>query len=152
MSGLSGSRNFSAAAGPVNRAGGSASRSSSCHGDGGDAGAASPGARTAIARGSGESFHVERSLRFVARKAMKVLAWPLLAFLWIYRTFISPALPPACRYHPSCSRYAAEAIAVHGPIRGTWLAVRRLLRCHPWSPGGPDPVPGRRRAVSLRAE
>ena len=70
-----------------------------------------------------------------------VLAWPLLALLWIYRRLVSPALPPACRYHPSCSRYAVEAITVHGPIRGAWLAARRLLRCHPWAPGGPDPVP-----------
>jgi uncharacterized protein len=80
----------------------------------------------------------------VARGANAIAAavrWPLLALLWVYRSFISPALPPACRYHPSCSRYAAEAITVHGPIRGTRLAARRLLRCHPWAPGGPDPVP-----------
>jgi putative membrane protein insertion efficiency factor len=70
-----------------------------------------------------------------------VLAWPLLALLWIYRHLVSPALPPACRYHPSCSQYAVEAVTLHGPLRGAWLAVRRLLRCHPWAPGGPDPVP-----------
>jgi putative membrane protein insertion efficiency factor len=66
---------------------------------------------------------------------------PLLALLWVYRTFVSPALPPACRYHPSCSQYAVEAVRVHGPLRGAWLAIRRLLRCHPFAPGGPDPVP-----------
>ena len=71
----------------------------------------------------------------------RALTWPVLALLWVYRRFVSPVLPPACRYHPSCSQYAFEAVAVHGPVRGTWLAARRLLRCHPWAPGGPDPVP-----------
>ena len=80
------------------------------------------------------------ALRFAPRRG-DVLAWPLLALLWIYRHLVSPALPPACRYHPSCSQYAVEAITVHGPFRGAWLGARRLLRCHPWAPGGPDPVP-----------
>jgi putative membrane protein insertion efficiency factor len=112
----------------------------------------SPDAPSVTARRTAAVFHVERSVPSLARSAAKLVGWPLLALLWVYRTFVSPALPPACRYHPSCSRYAAEAIAVHGPIRGTWLAARRLLRCHPWSPGGPDPVPRRRSAVRLRAE
>ena len=72
-------------------------------------------------------------------------AWPLLALLWIYRRFVSPVLPPACRYHPSCSQYAVEAVVAHGPIRGAWMALRRLARCHPWAAGGPDPVPPPRR-------
>jgi uncharacterized protein len=75
----------------------------------------------------------------------RVSAWPLLALLWIYRRFVSPVLPPACRYHPSCSQYAVEAVIAHGPIRGAWMAVRRLARCHPWAAGGPDPVPPPRR-------
>src|SRR5581483_4515544 len=65
----------------------------------------------------------------------------LLAVIAFYRTAISPALAPSCRYTPSCSAYAAEAIAVHGAGRGSWLAVRRLLRCHPFHSGGHDPVP-----------
>ncbi len=64
-----------------------------------------------------------------------------LGALAFYRMAISPYLPSACRYMPSCSQYAAEAIQRHGAIRGTWLAMRRLLRCHPLHAGGHDPVP-----------
>jgi len=58
-----------------------------------------------------------------------------------YRKWISPALPPSCRFEPSCSAYAVEALTTHGALRGSWLTVRRLLRCGPWHPGGYDPVP-----------
>lgn len=58
-----------------------------------------------------------------------------------YQLAVSPFLPPACRFYPSCSEYAARAIAAHGPVRGTWLSLGRVLRCHPWHPGGYDPVP-----------
>jgi putative membrane protein insertion efficiency factor len=58
-----------------------------------------------------------------------------------YRRFISPALPAACRYVPSCSAYAEEALTRHGAARGTWLTLRRLLRCHPFGGHGYDPVP-----------
>ena len=54
---------------------------------------------------------------------------------------ISPLTPPACRFTPTCSEYARQAIIKHGPVRGLWLAVRRLLRCHPWGGSGYDPVP-----------
>ena len=59
----------------------------------------------------------------------------------IYRLCISPLFPPACRFYPSCSAYALEAILRHGIPRGCFLALKRLIRCHPWSPGGYDPVP-----------
>lgn len=91
---------------------------------------------TARARAAGT-----RPLTRAVSVVRHVAAWPLLGLLWTYRRVVSPALPPACRYHPSCSEYAFQAIAVHGPVRGFWLALRRLLRCHPWAPGGPDPVP-----------
>ncbi len=65
----------------------------------------------------------------------------LIALLRVYRTFISPLYGQVCRYHPSCSAYALEAVTVHGSVRGSWLAVRRLARCHPWAAGGYDPVP-----------
>lgn len=70
----------------------------------------------------------------------------LLAALRFYQRAISPALPPRCRFYPSCSAYAVEAIERHGALRGTWLALRRLVKCAPWHPGGVDPVPepGRR--------
>lgn len=70
----------------------------------------------------------------------------LLALLAFYRRWLSPALHTlgtgGCHYLPTCSEYAAQAIAVHGPLHGTWLAVCRLLRCHPFARGGFDPVPG----------
>jgi uncharacterized protein len=69
------------------------------------------------------------------------LSLPFLLAIWIYRRFVSPVLPAACRYYPSCSQYALEAVLLRGPLVGPWLALRRLLRCHPWSPGGHDPVP-----------
>lgn len=67
----------------------------------------------------------------------------LLLPLRFYKWAISPLLPPMCRFHPSCSVYAMGALAVHGPFKGTWLAARRLTRCHPFNPGGLDPVPPR---------
>jgi putative membrane protein insertion efficiency factor len=58
-----------------------------------------------------------------------------------YQLLLSPLLPPSCRFTPSCSQYALEAVTRHGALRGTWLAARRLARCHPFHPGGFDPVP-----------
>jgi putative membrane protein insertion efficiency factor len=65
----------------------------------------------------------------------------LLLPIRLYQRFVSPALAPHCRFAPSCSHYAVAALQTHGPLRGSWLALRRVLRCHPWNPGGHDPVP-----------
>ncbi|QWF22179.1 membrane protein insertion efficiency factor YidD [Nocardioides sp. LMS-CY] len=67
--------------------------------------------------------------------------YALIGFLRAYRLLISPLYGQVCRYHPSCSAYALDAVTRHGSLRGTWLAVRRLARCHPWAAGGYDPVP-----------
>ncbi|MFN0099983.1 MAG: membrane protein insertion efficiency factor YidD [Gemmatimonadaceae bacterium] len=69
------------------------------------------------------------------------MKWVLIFFVRGYQVLISPLLPPACRYTPSCSHYAIDALAKHGAIRGSWLAARRIARCHPFHPGGHDPVP-----------
>ncbi len=68
----------------------------------------------------------------------------LIALVELYRRFVSPMFAPTCRFYPSCSEFAVDAIRSHGAARGVFLALRRIGRCHPWSPGGPDPVPPRR--------
>jgi putative membrane protein insertion efficiency factor len=65
----------------------------------------------------------------------------LIALIRVYQIFLSPLLGNHCRFYPSCSQYAREAIERSRRLRGGWLAIRRVLRCHPWHPGGVDPVP-----------
>ncbi len=84
-----------------------------------------------------------------ARFALRLPGMALLGLLWLYQNLVSPLTPPTCRYYPSCSQYAVIAIRRHGALRGTWLAGRRLLRCHPWTPGGVDDVPPARSARRL---
>jgi uncharacterized protein len=67
--------------------------------------------------------------------------WLFVALIRLYQKFISPGLPPNCRFAPSCSQYTLEAVQRYGALKGTWLGARRILRCHPWHPGGFDPVP-----------
>lgn len=83
---------------------------------------------------------------------MSLLARAMIGAVRIYQRWVSPALPPTCRFYPTCSAYAVEALQVHGVLRGTWLTLWRLLRCAPWHPGGIDPVPPARDAHSRSAE
>ena len=74
----------------------------------------------------------------------------LIALLRAYRFAISPLYGQVCRYYPTCSAYALEAVETHGAMRGSWLAARRVCRCHPWAAGGVDHVPPATRTVSLK--
>lgn len=79
--------------------------------------------------------------RTVVRKVGGWVAWLLILPIRFYQRFISPLTPPVCRFTPTCSQYAIEALRKHGPVKGLWLAVKRVLRCHPWGGSGYDPVP-----------
>ena len=70
-----------------------------------------------------------------------ILSKVMLGLIWFYRHCISPLTPAACRYTPTCSQYAVEAIKKYGPFKGGWLALKRILRCNPWGGSGYDPVP-----------
>lgn len=76
----------------------------------------------------------------------------LMALIKGYRAVISPSYGSVCRYYPTCSAYGLRAIEVHGSLKGSWLTVRRIARCHPWAPGGYDPVPGTPEAAEWEAE
>lgn len=81
----------------------------------------------------------------LARKVSSFAVWVLVGSVRVYRRFISPMLGANCRFYPSCSAYAEEALARFGAMRGAGLALWRLAKCHPFHPGGVDPVPGSRR-------
>ncbi len=72
---------------------------------------------------------------------MNLVSRALIAPIRLYQMTVSRVLPPSCRFSPSCSHYAIEALVRHGPVKGGWLALRRIGRCHPWGPSGYDPVP-----------
>ena len=80
---------------------------------------------------------LQRSLTVVKR----IVASPLILLVRFYQVCISPLKPPSCRFTPTCSQYAIEALRKHGPLKGLYLTVRRILRCHPWGGSGYDPVP-----------
>lgn len=74
----------------------------------------------------------------------RIVGWPLLGAIWLYRHTVSPLLGVNCRFAPSCSEYAIDALREYGGLRGGWLAVKRISRCHPWGGAGYDPVPPRK--------
>lgn len=76
-----------------------------------------------------------------AKGLSRVLAWPLILLVRIYQATLSPFLGGQCRYHPTCSHYAIQALKEHGAVKGAVLAARRIMRCHPFAKGGYDPVP-----------
>ncbi len=80
---------------------------------------------------------------YILKRIQKVLAWPFLVLITTYRVLISPLLGQNCRFHPTCSCYAHQAIEQHGIFRGLALAIKRIVKCHPLHPGGFDPVPGK---------
>ena len=82
-----------------------------------------------------------RAVQGIAGFLWNLPRYVLMGLLMAYRKTISPLYGPVCRFFPSCSAYALEAVTVHGAVRGTWLAARRLVRCHPWNDGGVDHVP-----------
>ncbi|MCE5206147.1 MAG: membrane protein insertion efficiency factor YidD [Porphyromonadaceae bacterium] len=89
-------------------------------------------------------------------KALKqLLTWILLLPVYFYRAVISPLTPPSCRYTPTCSQYTIEALKSHGPFRGSYLSIKRILSCNPWGGSGYDPVPEpkqKHRKDKLKAE
>ena len=83
----------------------------------------------------------EHFWRKSGRVAAKILSFPFIVLIKFYQYVISPLKGPSCRFTPTCSAYAIEALKKHGPIKGLYLATRRILRCHPWGGSGYDPVP-----------
>ncbi len=84
---------------------------------------------------------VEHSGARSENRLVQALQFLLIGLIRLYQVALAPLFPPSCRFTPSCSTYTLEAIRIHGPFRGTWLGMRRVLRCHPFHPGGYDPVP-----------
>jgi hypothetical protein len=74
----------------------------------------------------------------ISSSKIKYLA---IAMIWVYQTLLSPLWPASCRFYPTCSAYAREAIEKYGLVKGCWLAFRRIIKCHPFHPGGYDPLP-----------
>jgi uncharacterized protein len=85
----------------------------------------------------------------VFKDLMTLLGWIVLIPVYFYKYAISPFIPASCRYIPTCSTYAVEAVKIHGPFKGFWLATKRIARCHPWGTGGYDPVPPKKREDHL---
>jgi putative membrane protein insertion efficiency factor len=88
-----------------------------------------------------DAFETDAVKKDAAFLLKRILSFPFIAVIKIYQWVISPWLGPKCRYTPTCSHYAVEALQKYGPLKGIWLAVKRIARCHPWGSHGYDPVP-----------
>jgi len=88
--------------------------------------------------------------RSVIRRLLALPAWILVLVIRFYQKAISPWLGPCCRFNPSCSNYCIDALKQHGMVRGLWLGIKRILKCHPLHPGGYDPVPYRENKSTSR--
>lgn len=80
------------------------------------------------------------------------MKWLLMKLIRAYQLFLSPVLGSSCRFEPTCSCYTHKAIETHGAIKGTWLGIRRIGKCHPWNEGGYDPVPEKRKPYLSRSQ
>lgn len=80
-------------------------------------------------------------LRLIIHYISRGLTWLLVLPIMFYQKFITPYTPPSCRFTPTCSEYARQALLKYGPVKGLWLAIKRILRCNPWGGSGYDPVP-----------
>lgn len=89
-------------------------------------------------------------LLWLPRACARLLKWFLIGLVRFYQYVISPLKPPSCRFYPTCSSYAIEALQKHGPIKGLWLSIKRLSKCHPLHPGGVDLVPDKNKPSSDR--
>ena len=85
--------------------------------------------------------HSKRALSRLPQTFKRILTLPLIGLVRFYQVCISPLKPATCRFTPTCSQYAIQALQKYGPIKGSWLALKRILRCHPWGGSGYDPVP-----------
>ena len=85
--------------------------------------------------------NLEKYASSAGKYIMKLLGWMILLPVYFYKYAISPFTPASCRHVPTCSSYAIEAVKIHGPLKGFWLATKRIARCHPWGTSGYDPVP-----------
>jgi putative membrane protein insertion efficiency factor len=91
-------------------------------------------------------------MQYLISKILKFISWILLVPIYIYKYGISPLTPASCRHYPTCSEYAVQALKIHGPFKGFWIATKRILKCHPWGTHGYDPVPPKKEKQRNREE
>jgi putative membrane protein insertion efficiency factor len=84
---------------------------------------------------------IDLDIKQIIMQLLKILAVPFILLIKVYQLFISPLFPSSCRYTPTCSHYTVEALKKYGVIKGSWLGIKRISRCHPWGGSGYDPVP-----------